>query len=321
VTRKFVIDKADLRIPAHAQFSREFGPLYSYCARDPAIFRPSPHYMNTCDLRPLGFPCILHLYCTHTKAGDHKLELIDTGEMSFPQIQREILRVFDIDPGQLRLMRLDLAADVPDVAVAWFRRNARVKWKQWQSAIGTIQYSEMGRRKVETLYFGKRPNCVRIYDKISEWRHQYDQTARRSSDAAELPSFEERFGHSPGSVLTRVERQIGGGRLPKEIDRVGKLWDLEDFDPFDRIELTVRETPEPNIEDYDVMQYLTGIGLRSKVDEIGMQETRSWLNSRSQRNASRVLKQYAEFLPRDGGIDSPQLRERFRDSVRRQLAA
>jgi hypothetical protein len=319
---KPVIDKVDVRIPAATQFSRNFGGLYRYHSGDAKVFRPSQHYLRAGDLRSLGYQAILHVHCIHDRAGNHKLELVDTGEMSFTTMQKEILRVFDIEPSRLDLMRIDLAADVPGVPVRWFARNARAKWKQWIARLGEIEYAEMGRRKIETLYFGKRPNCFRIYDKLSELRHQYDQMQRKASDAAEIPTFEEKFKYpETGFVLTRVERQIGGGRIPQQIGKLGKLRNLSEFNPYSRLELLPGNCPEPNMDDYGVTEYLAGIGLRAKADELGVHELRSLINEHSRGNASRILRRYEAFLPRESGIDAGQLFQRYRESVGRQLAA
>ena len=319
---KLVIDKVEVRIPAATQFSKDFSSLYRAHSGDEKIFHSSKHYLRVGDLRTLGYSAVLHAYCRHDKSGNHKLELVDAGEMSFLTMQKEILRVFDIDPWHLDLMRIDLAADVPGVPVGWFARNARVKWKQWIARLGKLEYAEMGRRKIQTVYFGKRPNCFRIYDKISELLHQYDQMVRKASDAAEIPTFEEMFKYpAAGFVLTRVERQIAGGRIPPRIGKLGKLRRLQDFNPYSSLELLAGGCPEPNIDDYGVIEYFAGIGLRAKADEIGLHELRSLINGHSRGNASRILRRFGAFLPAEPGIDAGELFRRYQESVRRQMAA
>ena len=136
-----VIDKVEIRVPSAVLFTRNFGHLYSEFSRDSRVFRPAQHYARSGDLRPLGYQAILHVHCVHGRAGDHKLELIDTGEMSYLAMQREVTRIFQIDPCTLRVMRVDLAADVEGVLVQWFARNVRAKFKQWVAEIGTIEYA------------------------------------------------------------------------------------------------------------------------------------------------------------------------------------
>jgi len=90
---------------------------------------------------------------------------------------------------------------------------------------------------------------------------------RRSSDAAELPTFEEKFGYpGEGFVLTRVERQIAAGRIPSALKHVGALKALADFNPFDRLELLTGYAPEPTLGECGSAAYLMGRGLRSLVD-------------------------------------------------------
>ncbi len=64
--------------------------------------------------------------CT-TKRATTNWNWIDTGEMSYSAIQREIVRIFDVNFLQLGLMRIDLAAGVVSVPVRWPASNARVR--------------------------------------------------------------------------------------------------------------------------------------------------------------------------------------------------
>jgi hypothetical protein len=238
-----MIDKVEVRIPRMAHFTREFREFYPEIRNDPRLnpFRRSQHYESAGNLRKFGYDAILHMNCIRDRQGSHKLELLDTGRMGYAMMCHEIERVFDLDPRRLRLMRLDLAADVGGVPVAWFVRHARAQYKRFACDIGqvdaeTLQYARMGQQEVQTLYFGKKPNCFRVYDKIAEYHHQYARLARGSSDAAELPTFEEVYGYPErGLILTRVERQMGGGRIPKQVDTFGKLKAAELFNPFDKL--------------------------------------------------------------------------------------
>jgi len=40
-------------------------------------------------------------------------------------------------------MRIDLAADAPDVPVQWFVNNCRAKYKRWAADIGRNEYTRM----------------------------------------------------------------------------------------------------------------------------------------------------------------------------------
>src|SRR5439155_10620589 len=144
-------------------------------------------------------------------------ELVDAGSHCFPFFIHEIERIFEVDPYQLEIMRVDLAADVPGISVLWFLTNGRVNFKRFSNAgTGNFEYQQQGQRGPETLYYGKKPNCYRIYNKIREYEHQYRKLARAAGEG-EIPSFETMFGLSQDNTLTRVERQSGGGRIPHEI--------------------------------------------------------------------------------------------------------
>jgi hypothetical protein len=252
-----MIDKLEVRVPRATQFRRQFGELYSeLCSLPKSPFaKRGRDYQKSGDLRAYGYDLILHVHCIHGKNGDHKVELIDTGKRAFSCCLAEIERVFDIDPLQCGVMRVDCAADVPYVSVDWFHQHVRVRWKQFANEIGKLvleqpnateplQYSQMGKREIQTLYFGKRPNCLRIYDKIAEWQAEYrnargqdtwlllkrmqkagaspeEVTSRLLSEGLNpdaedcFPTFKETYGVPPtGYTLTRVERQIAGGQVP-----------------------------------------------------------------------------------------------------------
>lgn len=324
-----VIDKIEAKIPAQAPFSREFGKLYSEIRGDPRVnpFRPSQHYLYARDLRRFGYEAILHIGCIRDKQGNHKLELLDTGTKSYAELHNEIEHIFDLDARCLSLMRVDLAADVRGAPVSWFVAHMRARWKQWAADIGrieseTLEYARMGRPQVQTLYFGKRPNCYRVYDKLAEYHHQYAQLTRRVSDAAELPSFEETYGYpETGIILTRLERQMGGGRVPAQIDTFAKLRASAEFNPFDRLNFLGPGVQEPQIEEYGLIRYMAGIGLRQFAESIGIHRLRALINEHSGRHAARVLEEYREFLPAEAGITAESLYASYQESTRRQLAA
>src|SRR3954466_15632012 len=125
---------------------------------------PGGRYAFRIDLREFGRHSLLHFGYKHQDTHPHKLELLDTGEMKFSEMLDEIASVFHVDPLSLPIMRVDFAVDIPNVPVSWFREHVRVRHKQFVAAISEMQESEMGRRELQTLYLGKRPNCFRIYN-------------------------------------------------------------------------------------------------------------------------------------------------------------
>jgi hypothetical protein len=204
-----VIDKLDLRIPRHAEFTPSFGKLYGELhALKKGPFHAARRYDYVGDLSEYGFNAKLNPYCRADNIGNHKLELINVGKMSRVQILQEIGGIFDVDPYSLDVMRVDFAVDVPDLPVQWFRETVRVEHKRHRAAItGEPSYCEMGTGEIQTLYFGKRPNFIRIYDKLAEYRHQYRTLVRYLGKDVVPPSFESVYGISnQDSILTRVDR-------------------------------------------------------------------------------------------------------------------
>ena len=328
-----MIDKVDLRVPAYAPYAREFGALYQDIRNDPkGPFRPSRHYSASADLRKHGYPVVLHTHCTRDKRGNHKLELLDTGVMTYSQMRHEINRIFDTPPGPLQVMRVDLAADVEGVPVEWFEKNLGVTFKRFTSGMGVsdpdeLQFSKMGKNGIETLNFGKRPNFFRIYNKIAELKNQYaslKRAARRENGPQSvLPSFKNVFGYPEmGLILTRVERQIGGSRIPEPLSTFASLRGAADFDPFSRLVFLNAGNTLPSPDGYDFATYAMGMFLHRLVIEQGFHRAKQFVNRHSKRNAKRIFKRYRAFLPStENLLDSQRLLEQFQRSASKQLAA
>lgn len=325
-----MLDKLDVRVSWSAPFSKEFAHIVDELRGDPQakVFRPSQHYSASADLRPFGFSSIVHLHNKHGKGGqDHKLEIVDSGRMNIGEIKSECERVFNTDPAQLEAMRVDLAADVERVPVTWFHSRLRAQYKQFAAKIGKeiieLEYSEMGRRELQTLYYGKRPNCFRIYNKTAEYLHQFKMAKRASKGDNSGQSFDEIYGIPSTFTLTRVERQIGGGRVPDKLATVQTIQEnAAEFNPFDRLKLSSAGRPVPDAGDYRFETYQTGMRMRELAEEKGLQWVRQMVWSRCGSNADRTWKKYADFMPaEDGdGITEQTLFEKYQESVSKQLA-
>jgi hypothetical protein len=246
-----MIDKLDLRVPRSASFRPEVHKLIreiDYC-RNTLRVRPTPYYAGVADLRPeLGIEAVLHAYCKNSDSHDHKLEIIDTGKKGYSDLAAVVEAVFDGNPESYGIMRIDLCADVPDVPVLWFLPRTRVKFKRYGNEIGDLKYGKIGQGTVETIMAGKRPNVFRFYDKVAESKMQFKKMLRKQSPDSDPLDFEAEFGFSPDSVLTRVERQFGGGRIPEGIDTFSKLHRLADYNPFDTLEILTGLAHRPAIE-------------------------------------------------------------------------
>lgn len=336
-----MIDKLDVRIPKDAFMTPEFRQTYLETKENPKYWHRAEHYSSVADLRPFGYEAILHVGLRHRRSGPkggcHKLELIDAGQRTAKELLAEIERIFEtpiryrkstdseMQPKgteQLQLMRIDLAADVDAVPVNWFRAHMRVAWKRRLAEIG--QYMVITQGEGETLYYGKRPNCLRVYNKTAELRVQHKRLTRSVSPDAEIPDFEQLYGTSADHVLTRVERQIGGGKLPERISTLSQLKNLPEFDPFSRVEILSSPLQPVAAITTDCELALAGERFRQMVAERGLQRAQQEIRLRFPHNPSRTLKRLAPFavsLDNETGITKEKLLELYRESVTAQLVA
>jgi hypothetical protein len=233
-------------------FSRDFDRELRHSSGD--FIRRTKYYGRVEDLRHLGRSSILHFDCRWS--GKHKLEIVGTGMMTVHEIASEINNVFDVDPRSAEIMRIDLAVDVRDYPVEWFRRRARVSHKRYSSEYGLF-VSEHA--QVQTLNFGKRPNMFRIYDKTEEQRIEYRRLNRRRNAEERLLTFEERYGHSEDEVLTRVERQYGAGRVPKQIATLRRLQENAlRFNPFESLQFLPSTISEESVNQLTGDEFIKG---------------------------------------------------------------
>jgi len=349
-----VIDKLDLRVASVVPFRSPFAELGRELRATGSIsqFSGSQHYRAVADLRDQGVPAILHLGNRHTPEASHKIEIVDTGKMGFSKILGAVEQLFDVAPETLELIRVDAAADIEGIPVRWFKEHCRVQFKRFSAEYEDCKTVSMGSCGVETVNCGKRPNFFRIYNKIAEWKVDHrrilkllerERMERLATAVAagipgevlhkkvpsppplsDIPTFESRYGYPPeGVVLTRVERQIAGGRLPEEVANVKLLrHNALTFDPFLRLQIARGGMQEPSEHCYPIDKYMAGMFFRGRVRSEGLALTRSWLNRVTNGHAARTLETYADFLPpEDQGISREEIFELYRDSTRRQLAA
>jgi hypothetical protein len=184
-----MIDKIEAMIERGTPLREELSWLES---ADPFDFdartvRPSKFYNKVADLRPMGIEAMLHI--DQKRYHTSKIELLETGKKGMAQIQDTVERIVDADPDKLRLGRIDLAVDVKDVSVLWFFEHAFINFKQFHCAHGhksdgEEEYTVMGKNSYQTLYYGKRPSCVRIYDKVAECIVRYELKKRKGNRLA-----------------------------------------------------------------------------------------------------------------------------------------
>jgi hypothetical protein len=375
-----MIDKIEAMIERDTYFRKDVSELYRQVRSNPDFggARRSKFYHAVADLRPLGFDAVLHM--EQKRYGTHKVELLETGKKSMAELESTLGAIVDADPLSFRIGRIDLAADVRDVPLSWFREHAYVEYKQFLCAHAKavdFEYSEMGKKVYQTLYFGKRPSCVRIYDKVAERVAHYELWKKRETRSVkrvwldtvahqdpgdrealllpEFPSVQEwlrvqlpHLAPAPARrdqpylvsevapaeqlsfpVVTRVENQFGG-RVPESLETMAAMKkNVCDFNPFLRVRTVTGKLVPPGLYDVDaegcyrfgVLEWFAGMAIREKWEVYGAQQMRNMLNR--DRHGSQYLKKFWEFIPLDDepGITSPELFERYRQSVSRQLAA
>src|SRR4051794_38726515 len=218
-----MIDKLELRLPRLTSFRapvREF-MLESRHFKNSSRTMPSGRYEWVTDLRPLGIDGCLHFSLKRKEndphEGEHKLELFDTGFKSFSGLVAQVENTIEQSSEELEIMRIDLCADVPEVPVDWFFPRVRVKFKRVSYEMGNLKYQRIGKAGIQTISAGKRPNIVRMYDKVEEYKVQLKKKKRKQRSYANELTLKSEFGISENATITRVERQFGGGRIPRQI--------------------------------------------------------------------------------------------------------
>jgi hypothetical protein len=341
-----VIDKTDFRIPESALPGPVLEKPLEQLKREPVpIFRSSRYYKNVCDLRDhFGVDAVIHLSFRFGKP-NHKVEIVDAGEKTVEQIADILQSLFDVNPWTLELMRVDLAADMGGAPVSWFQDHAYVNRKQYSSRIEKshemeLQFVGMGTAIAQTIYAGKRPNLIRIYDKLGEWTMQLRRVERDCKRFNQLlsemdlteeqrhfgcrvaPTFKEYcrtrgYDYSQGAILTRIERQIGGGRFPEGMQTLGDLQYAHQFDPFDQLRIgasgpimDVNSVPDG----VPMRNWLAAIGLNTLVAQFGsLQLAHAFVLRHGNGNGRRILETLAECAPRNR---HPLTLEGIRESYR-----
>ena len=337
---KILIDKLDTAVPRFVRFTPSFARLVEL-SHEPAwygkVWRPGTHYEKRGDFREISggdLPVILHHCNTHDlKAGD-KIELVETAKYSLTELRCIQEEVFDCDSAENRVLRIDLAADLEDVPVQWFRVNSDVRFKRTRREWG---FSAVSSSRAETLYAGQKPNQLRIYDKTGHRKQLLAGELRRMTcdERKFAMSFEDRWGYSANKIVTRIERQIGGTQPERlGIHVVGEIPKIAFFDPFDQIVLPSDiEASGKNFTYAD--QIIARDALRAMALRDGIVNTRNYLwrvcggegdapaedQKRQSRRFYRKWNRYREFVQpiEAGNVTRLDLLASFRASTEAQL--
>ena len=321
-----MIDKVDVRIYEFASYGPAltlFIDKKNECPMHP--FRSSKYYEYSANLTDFGIDAIVHLNCRFGRHR-HKVEIVHAGRKSLEEMVDIIQALFDVDPWSVELMRVDFAADIEDVPVSWFRDNAYFSRKRYSSRIEKSHEQElcfvvMSTATAETIYAGKRPVLIRIYNKLGEWRVKfrklecdYERFNSRMR-GMELTQEQEEYGvripptwkqfcawqgyeYREGATLTRIESQIGGTkRLPEGLKTFGDLRNASEILPFKGI----RIVPKPVLsvdappDGMSVRNWLAGLGFEALQQAHGsLQAARSIVTKFGQGNGSRILESLSE---------------------------
>jgi hypothetical protein len=321
-----VIDKLELRLDSGIYFRPQIRSAIREVdfLTDRRRAKASQHYGGVLDLRPLGTDGLLHYRCKRDGAsGDHKLELLDSGKRVYSGLVSQIDNVVDSDLDLLEIMRIDLCADIRDVPVQWFYSRLRFKHKRLSRDIGTLKHQSIGKSGIETISAGQRPNMFRIYDKVEECRMQLRKMQRKASKDADSLTLTSEFGIDESDIVTRIETQHGGGRIPSLVAKFGDLHRLPEYNPFQSIEIITRDrSRQPCIAERSMDEWLKGTRLKELADEMGMQKFYRWLNKHSGGNAARVMRTYTDYFESGSKqITAALIFETYRESVIKQLAS
>jgi len=369
-------------------------------------FTQNFYYGQVVDLRRVAdVDAFLHLNAK--KTGTHKIQIVEAGRKCAGQIAETISRIVNDHPDLLAVSRVDSCADLVDgPEVKWMAQTVRAKSAQWQAEFGTaelrdgkgqkVPWSEMGKREVQTMYIGKRPNCLRVYDKLAERRAEWKKEMRRHErDASKIvmdkalegerdqrtyplqskeelralakkfvaggryyipfPSFEIWFAAQcvgpltnlvqmqlPGQeepeqldlipkvpkVITRVERQMGAGRVPGSLATFEKLFSPPalEFNPFERLEFSsFNVDTQIDMDAFSAVEFAAGLQFKHWL-ETGMSYQQLYAFWNRRRNGKAIAAKFAPFVaaanpPKVVSITSSDLYERYRSSVSRQMAA
>ena len=308
------IDKLDVRVPREEVWSSE---LRRIC-RD-RISKGSPllqlqggMYGGVVDLRQYGFSAVLYL--ANRASGSNKLVMYRTGAVPYKLILGEIGALSDGDILGLRVMRIDLAVDVVGYTVGWFRNHVTARRTQCRGEFGKVSYQTEVRRGVETIYFGRRPNLFRIYDKIAQLKSGSHRRNRRSA----LPNAVGE-GWSERSVVTRVERQYGGNRVPEQLATLGQIQaEALKINPFEPLEFSATEFASIPA-DLSGAAFLKALGMRTLVEDLGLQGAVAELSRRNDGKGRRYLRDVQSYASDDEQIAPPNLLAMYRQSLAAQL--
>ena len=232
-------DTVEIPLMPNVSFSGSVAPVKAEVeahvrerAKSDIPFRTNPYYEEVVDLRKLlDVDAVLHLNAR--KTGTHKIQIVEAGRKCRGEIAQTISQIVDDHPELLGVSRVDSCADIVDGPdVRWIAQSARARVLQWQAQFGEtevrdsdgrrVSWSEMGKREVQTMYIGKRPNCFRIYDKLHERQMAWKKEKRKHELLASQIVGDAVVDGSVFQHMWRRDKGFSAG-LAKRLVRSGKV--------------------------------------------------------------------------------------------------
>jgi hypothetical protein len=274
------LDTVELEIPRNCEYSRLFVPLlersFQPDLRGKIWSSGGTAYERRGDFRPLGLPVVLHQTARFkTIKGADKFQLIEAGDKRVSEWHEWLRAVYRFPTEEAVIKRLDMNADIcGGVDVGWFRTHTRIAFKQHRRA-WLVPRQEVGQLEAETIYDGKKPCQLRIYDKTRQ-RMKLLRAAnykRRKLGEAEK-TFLEEYGYDSSVTVTRVERQMGRGEAGKVygIKFLGEINHTVSIDPFER--LVFPETARPNPDGMSALETGWALYIRDYCKQHGLANAR-----------------------------------------------
>jgi hypothetical protein len=312
------IDKLELKTPGRSFWTRDLRKIADEAASESSYLlqRQGGHYRAVVDMRGYGLPA--QLFLENRWTGSDKLVLVGAGEMSFQDILAIGHALFEPDARDLKIQRLDIAADVPGYPVPWCRDHAFVSRKRARGEIGKLCGNGL-KRKVETLYFGARPNLIRIYDKKAELRARIRRLQKQGKPAAAAriaqdPAFQTDL------CITRIERQFTAPKIPEQLTTLGSVWDHgRDFYPFGGLEFMSLPATNPIPKHIGASTYLKLNGFRDLINRLGYKGAVDALNQRTGGKAQRLIRRLSQKVGGFEQVVPPDLFALYREAFDRQL--
>ena len=285
-----MIDYLELRAPLNTSL----GAVWAGTNLKPVKRLSSGNYSLMQDLTP-DIP--VKVYWDNRFGHGPKLQFVGVGALDAEAILTTVRNVFDTEPLDLDLVRVDFAVDV-EIPLQWFAENLTVARKRRKEGWGCG--TPLSRWEGNTLYFGKVPSVFRIYDKKAELQRQHVEISN--------------------DVLTRVEHQAHGKTLTRMgLYTLGDLLQLDpELDPFKSVRLPDQVTLTAPINRPSLKTQLASIGLLRELETMSLAQLEVRYKNMGYPNAADTLDKLLPFT-RTEVVQVPNLSALFSASAARQL--